>query len=79
MREVDGFAFLAVLRRDPTTATLPVIVWTAADPSPSERARLLALAQAIVPKAGGLRPLVEEIQKAMSAPPSRPGSSGDAV
>ena len=62
MPEMDGFEFLARLRRDPATQETPVIVWTMKELTSDDRDRLRRLAQEVVTKAGGTVALLEQIR-----------------
>jgi len=50
MPEIDGFAVLEALRSNPDTATIPVIVTTAKELTPSEKSRLSGQIQALMQK-----------------------------
>jgi len=63
MPEMDGFEFLAELRKTDAGKDVPVIIWTMKDLGKDDRARLLAIAQAVVPKgSGSLQRLIEELK-----------------
>ena len=62
MPGMDGFQFLAELRRSRNNQTTPVIVWTAKELSLTERARLADMARAVVQKGPGATDLVAELQ-----------------
>ncbi|HYX21623.1 MAG TPA: response regulator, partial [Thermoanaerobaculia bacterium] len=70
MPDIDGFEFLRRFRTTPAGRRTPVIVWTSRDIDRSERIRLEALAQAVVPKSGGSAALLEEL-RAYATPPDR--------
>ncbi len=50
MPEMDGFAFLAALRKDAASAATPVVVLTSKDLTPDERAQLTGNVQRIMQK-----------------------------
>ena len=79
MPEMDGFQFLAELRKTEVGKDLPVIIWTMKDVGGDDRARLLATAQAVVPKgAGSLPQLVRELENhAPRVAPKRGGLRGE--
>jgi CheY-like chemotaxis protein len=47
---LDGFEVLRILKNDPTTQTIPVVIVTSRDLSDAERARLCELGAAVVSK-----------------------------
>jgi PAS domain S-box-containing protein len=68
MPDIDGFEFLRRFRATAVGRRTPVIVWTASDIDGSQRRRLDALAQAIVPKTGGSAALLEELRAYVALP-----------
>jgi len=69
LKNGDSFVFLEQFRRDPRRRGVPVIVWTARDPNPAERAKLAALVQAVVAKgAGGAEALLEQLRVILGKP-----------
>jgi signal transduction histidine kinase/CheY-like chemotaxis protein len=62
MPEMDGFEFLNQLRRNPDWANIPVIVLTAKDLTPADRARLNGKVQDVLHKGSGAR---EELLREM--------------
>ena len=62
MPEIDGFEFLARLRKSPAGRRVPVIVCTNKDLTESELTRLQSSVQAVVLKTDGPAALVREIQ-----------------
>jgi CheY-like chemotaxis protein len=50
MPEMDGFAFLAALRKDAASASIPVVVLTSKDLTPDERAQLTGNVERILQK-----------------------------
>jgi PAS domain S-box-containing protein len=73
MPGMDGFQFLGYLRQLPENLSLPVIVWTMKDLTNDDQARLAALAQAVLEKAGGKPlPLLDELKKVLSRALPRP-------
>jgi CheY-like chemotaxis protein len=74
MPGMDGFQFLGYLRQLPENLSLPVIVWTMKDLTNDDQARLAALAQAVLEKAGGKPlPLLDELKKVLGRTLPRPG------
>ncbi|MFO1458636.1 MAG: response regulator [Verrucomicrobiota bacterium] len=66
MPEMDGFSFLEALRRRPEGRTIPVIVVTAKDLTPEDRARLHGQAIEVLQKGGySTNELAEEIRRAI--------------
>jgi len=72
MPGMDGFQVLDELRLRPASQDVPVLVWTMLDLPAEKRARLLAKAQAVVAKGGGVEALVARLQ--MLVPPFAPGA-----
>lgn len=65
---MDGCAFLRVLRDDPATARIPVIVWTGKDLTPGDRRTLARLSNAVVRKdRQGTNGLVRALQATLEA------------
>lgn len=62
MPEMDGFAFADRMRDNPSWATIPVVVVTAAELGPVERVRL-AHCVGLYAKSGGLDAVVAEIKR----------------
>jgi CheY-like chemotaxis protein len=50
MPELDGFGFLAALRKDPVSASTPVVVLTSKDLTPDERSQLTGNVERILQK-----------------------------
>src|SRR5690606_34209811 len=64
MPEMDGFQFLAELRRDPGRRELPVIVLTAADLTEEDRRQLNGGVEQILSKtASGCDELLDELRR----------------
>src|ERR1043165_9965334 len=72
MPGMDGFQVLDELRLRPASQDVRVLVWTMLDLPAEKRARLLAKAQAVVAKGGGVEALVARLQ--MLVPPFAPGA-----
>jgi CheY-like chemotaxis protein len=71
MPGVTGFDVLAAMRRDPATATLPVIVLTAKELTPDERRQLDAGAQAVLAKGTTSRgDVVAEVHRLLAGDPT---------
>ena len=75
MPGMSGFEFLERFRRTAGGRATPVIVWTNADLTAVEHARLRATAQAVVQKSQGGRALLEQLQVCL-APSRREAGSG---
>jgi CheY-like chemotaxis protein len=70
MPGIDGFEFMERFRRLPKFSRTPVIIWTAKDLTPKDRARLQASVQAIVIKErSGATQLFEELDQYVIRPP----------
>lgn len=67
MPELDGFTFLHELRRTPGFGQTPVFIWTVKDLSADEYGRVLASAQAVLHKRGGLDTLLVELSALLPA------------
>ena len=68
MPELDGFGFLEVVRQDPATAAIPVVVLTAKDLTDADRRRLNGGVARIVRKdPAGADLLVAQLRHAISA------------
>ena len=68
MPEVNGFEVVEVLKRDPTTAAIPIVVVTAKQVTVADRARLGADVLKVIEKSDlNQRQLISEIAQAMSA------------
>jgi DNA-binding response OmpR family regulator len=61
MPQMDGFEFLRRLRASGLAPSVPIIVWTAKDLTPSDRTVLASSADAVVVKSDGAAALVEQI------------------
>jgi threonine synthase len=73
MPEVDGFAVLDALKANPQTAPIPVIVVTAKDLTPEERARLQGQVHALMQKGEFMNDeLAGEVRDAVAGDPSDP-------
>jgi signal transduction histidine kinase/DNA-binding response OmpR family regulator/HAMP domain-containing protein len=73
MPEMDGFEFLAQIRRRPELRDLPVVVVTAMDLSETERRRLNGAVERVIQKSAGTGPeLLREIGEALAACMHRP-------
>jgi PAS domain S-box-containing protein len=72
MPEVDGFEFLARLRREPENHDLPVIVWTMKDLTRLDLETLHELAQAVVAKGNPTASLTDQLRSllAKAVPPA---------
>ena len=69
MPEMDGFALLEELKKDPTVANIPVIVVSAKDLTPDDEARLAGQTSSIWMKgAFSTQDLVEHVVDTLSAP-----------
>ena len=70
MPVMDGFAFLRQLRQRPDGGLVPVVVLTAKDVTPDERARLALEAERVISKESiGLGDLVQELRELLPAVP----------
>ncbi len=77
MPDMDGFNLLEELKRDPTTANIPVIVVSAKDLTPDDRHRLAEQAQSIWLKgAFSTQDLVEHVVGTLSDLPEEEPSAG---
>ena len=77
MPEMDGFAFLAELRRRPAGRRLPVFVWTSKDLSRQEHALLRSTTQGILLKSSGsTAPLLEALREYAPAAAPREAANG---
>ena len=77
MPDIDGFEFLAELRRLPAGHQLPVFVWTSKDLTRDEDARLRSTAQGIVLKSQGrTAPLLEALRDYVPITGNGEGSHG---
>jgi CheY-like chemotaxis protein len=73
MPEMDGFEFLAVLRRRDVGHDIPVVVCTAMDLSPADRERLAGAVRQILFKGAMSRAdLLRELRALLPRPPSPP-------
>jgi PAS domain S-box-containing protein len=69
MPEMDGFEFLERLRKIPSHARTPVIVWTSKDLTANERVSLHESVQAVISKNGsGTQALLAEIRAFLASP-----------
>ena len=67
MPHLDGFQFLARLRAVPSTNLTPVLIWTAKDLTPGERAQLADSAHRIVVKGGeGVPVILDDLRRFLS-------------
>jgi DNA-binding response OmpR family regulator len=66
--ELDGFAVCEILRRDPATASIPIVMLTAVSSQLARLAGLEAGANDFVTKPFSLRDLMARIQALMSPP-----------
>ncbi|HEY5209983.1 MAG TPA: response regulator [Stellaceae bacterium] len=77
MPEMDGFEFLAVLRRDPDHGKIPVIIVTAADLTEEDRARLNGGVSYILEKSGfEQQELLGQIRRLVASHASAIGMTG---
>jgi len=77
MPEMDGFEFLAVLRRDPDHGKIPVIIVTAADLTEEDRARLNGGVSYILEKSGfEQQELLAQIRRLVASHASAIGMTG---
>lgn len=74
MPDLTGFDVAAVLRDDPATADIPILVWTAQEPAPADRERLNRRIQAVSVKAGTER-FIHALQGMLEAEAVAPGAS----
>jgi protein-histidine pros-kinase len=70
MPGMNGWEFLRRLRERKDGRRVPVIAWTAKEPSEEERRTLTGLAQAVVLKSAGLAPLLHEVERLAYGGPS---------
>ncbi|MBI3563529.1 MAG: PAS domain S-box protein [Gammaproteobacteria bacterium] len=72
MPDVDGFEFLRQFRGVAGCADVPVMIWSVKDLSADERKQLQSAAQAIITKGSqeGITPLLNELRKHLSLPPT---------
>jgi PAS domain S-box-containing protein len=70
MPGIDGFEFLARLRRRPEHRQIPVLVWTMKDLTSADHQQLHRLAQGVVSKNGHPASLVAELGQLLAHPPA---------
>ncbi len=79
MPEMDGFAFLAALRKDPDSASTPVVVLTSKDLTPDERSQLTGNVERIMQKGAYSREALLSEVKSIVALCAKKKANPDAV
>jgi CheY-like chemotaxis protein len=68
MPELDGFGFVAEIRRNPAWRAIPIVVVTAKDVTPEDRHRLNGQVETVIAKGGTTREeLLTEVRELLGA------------
>jgi CheY-like chemotaxis protein len=68
MPELDGFGFVAELRRNPDWRAIPIVVITAKDVTPEDRRRLNGQVETVIAKGGTAREeLLSEVRELLAS------------